>query len=83
VEGGAELIAFADAVHGRSGVRNARETLRKKLGDAPTAKAAAMIAGFEAINRVADAAGTKLDPPVEGAMSRSLAGLGIEAMKQD
>lgn len=53
------------------------------MGEIAAGEAAALVAGFEAVNRVADAAGTKLDAMTQGALTTQLAGLGIEAMRQD
>ena len=41
----------------------ARDVLRKQIGDAALIDAAAVIAGFDAITRVADGTGIPLEPP--------------------
>lgn len=80
---GRELLEFTDAVLKRSRIEENRNRLIEGLGAAATVEAAALVAGFEAINRVADAAGTQLDPFTQGALTSHLSGLGIEAMRQD
>jgi hypothetical protein len=60
------LLAFADAAvdEDAEGLPAARERLRRELGDAALVDAAAVIANFERMTRIADATGIPLDPPV-------------------
>ncbi len=58
---GAELIAYADAVVARSPeVTRAREAVRRSLGDAAVVDAAAVIANFQRMVRIADGTGIPL-----------------------
>ena len=72
VDHGAELIAFADAAVARSPeVGAAREAVQKSLGDAEVVDAAAVIANFQRMVRIADGTGipaalTDVDPVVTG-----------------
>ncbi len=63
IPGAGELIAFADAVRGqdRAALRVSRERLGEALGPASVAPAAAVIAAFHALDRVADATGIRVD----------------------
>ncbi|MEW6470756.1 MAG: hypothetical protein AB1679_00620 [Actinomycetota bacterium] len=65
VEHGAELRSFALAVlaRDRDGVANAAAVVEAHLGFAGIVDAAATVALFDAINRVADATGTVLEDP--------------------
>ncbi len=60
------LLAFADAVIDRDpeATARARDALRARAGDAATVDAAAVIANFERMVRVADGTGIPLDGPV-------------------
>ena len=64
-----DLIAYAEAVvsrdHGRIGTTAG--ALRSALGDEALVDAAAVISHFDAINRVADAAGIELDRTMDEA----------------
>lgn len=69
VAGERELLAFVDAVVARNAdeIRKAGEAIIKSLGTEQLVDAAAVVAHFDAINRVADAAGIELDKPMQGA----------------
>ena len=61
---GAFLVDFAEAVLGDDEERlsRARTALRETLGNAALVDAAAVVAFFNAIDRIADATGIPLDP---------------------
>ena len=66
VDHGAELIAFADAAVARSPeVGAAREAVQKSLGDAEVVDAAAVIANFQRMVRIADGTGIPIDGPMD------------------
>ena len=69
VEGERELLAFVDAVIARDtdAISKAGEAIVDLLGTEQLVDAAAVVAHFDAINRVADAAGIELDKPMQGA----------------
>ena len=58
-----ELLAYAEAVVARDAgaIKIAAEKIRSALGDEALVDSAAVISHFDAINRVADAAGIELD----------------------
>ncbi len=64
-----ELLAFADAVVARDTeqIRTTGEAIVASLGSEQLVDAAAVVAHFNAINRVADAAGIELDKPMQSA----------------
>ena len=64
VPAAAELIALADAAIAGGGAEldRAREAVVKRLGADAMIDAAAVIAGFDGITRVADATGIPLEP---------------------
>jgi len=68
---GAELVAFADAVGGVDGdaLVRARERLIAAAGDAFMIDAAAVLANFEMMTRVADGTGARF--PVDTAVHRT------------
>ena len=68
---GAELIAFADAVGGfdEAALGAARDRLRASAGDAFMLDAAAVLANFEMMTRVADGTGARF--PAETAAHRA------------
>jgi len=79
VAGEAELLAFADAVLGAAGgLAAARQAVAARLGDQAMGDAAAVIAGFDAITRVADGSGIPLEPPKAEATAEWRASLGID-----
>lgn len=71
VANGPELIAFARAVHDGAAaqITEAREKLQAAAGPEAVGDAAAVVALFMAINRVANATGTRLDDRFEAATS--------------
>ena len=63
---GAELIAYADAVVARSpDVAETRDAVQKSLGDAGVVDAAAVIANFQRMVRIADGTGIPIDAPLD------------------
>ncbi len=76
----AELLAFADAAVGATGsLAAARAALAACIGIEALTDAAAVIAGFDAITRVADGSGIPLEPPKAEATADWRASLGIDA----
>jgi hypothetical protein len=74
-----ELIAFADAaIDPAASTERARTALLACLGEEATTDAAAVIAGFDAITRVADGSGIPLEPPKAEATADWRASLGID-----
>ncbi len=81
VPAGAALRRFALAVLGQeSDLAAARADLVAELGLRRAAQAAAIVAGFDAINRVADATGIPLNPEMVKRSRDLVAGLGLERM---
>jgi len=82
---GAILVDFAEAVLGDNDERasRARLALSERLGDAALVDAAAVVAFFNAIDRVADATGIPLDPERIDLTADLRAQLGIDAFAQD
>jgi hypothetical protein len=63
IASGGLLRNYAEAILDRSqDVVSARGALVEVLGEAATIQAAAIVASFDGINRVADATGIRLDP---------------------
>lgn len=63
---GAELIAYADAVVARApDVAATRSAVQKSLGDAGVVDAAAVIANFQRMVRIADGTGIPIDGPLD------------------
>ena len=63
---GNELIAYADAVVARSpDVAETRDAVQKSLGDAGVVDAAAIIANFQRMVRIADGIGIQIDKGLE------------------
>ncbi len=58
-----------------------RDALLSRLGPRCAAQAAAIVAGFDAINRVADATGIGLNPEMVERGGEVVAGLGLERMR--
>jgi hypothetical protein len=56
------LLRFADAVIAGEAIEVAREGVVAALGEAPMIDAAAVIAGFDGITRIADATGIPIEP---------------------
>ena len=76
----AELLAIADAAVGVGGdLAAARSALIARIGPEAMIDAAAVIAGFDAITRVADGTGIPLEPPKAEASADWRASLGIDA----
>jgi hypothetical protein len=81
---GALLVAFAEAVLGNDDQRLAaiRSEIRSKLGEVALVDAAAIVATFNAIDRVADATGIPIED-AKAEMSADLrAALGINAFAE-
>lgn len=81
VPGGAELRAFALAVHTRRDLPEARARLISALGPDAVAAASGVVGAFESVNRVADATGTRLDDMMAASLKGPMAGLGIQRME--
>ena len=58
-----------------------RERLRETLGDAALVDAAAVVANYSALDRVADATGIPLEPAKEAATEGLRAELGIDRIR--
>jgi hypothetical protein len=79
VAGEAELLAFADAaLDAGDSLGVARQAVASRLGEQGMVDAAAVIAGFDAITRVADGSGIPLEPPKAEATAQWRASLGID-----
>ncbi len=75
----AELLAFADAaINLDADPATAREAVTAHFGKDGANDAAAVIAGFDAITRVADGSGIPLEPPKAEATAHWRIGLGID-----
>jgi hypothetical protein len=76
----AELLAFVDATIGGTPaeIARAREAVAARLGHDAVIDSAAVIAGFDAITRVADGTGIPLEPPKAEASADWRARLGID-----
>ena len=62
VEGGEALLAFAEAAVNKSDrLPEARQELRRELGEQALLEAAAVVGNFERMTRIADATGIPLD----------------------
>jgi hypothetical protein len=83
VPDGALLVGFVEAVLGIDEPRLAvaRRSLHDALGDAGLVDAAAVIANYSALDRVADATGIPLEPAKEVNTAAIRAELGIDALK--
>jgi len=81
---GAELLAFAEAVVGKGGsdgdLAAARAALLERVGAEGLVDAAAIVAGFDATDRIADATGTQLDDYLERGTVELRAELGIDQL---
>ena len=80
IPGGDLLIAFAEAVLGDDEARlnDVRQRLRVVIGDAGLVDAAAVIANYSALDRVADATGIPLEAAKEANTVELRAELGID-----
>lgn len=76
----ARLTAFADAAltGDPQSLAAARATLAAALGEPAMIDAAAVIAGFDGITRIADATGIPLEPPKAEAVADLRATLGLD-----
>ena len=80
VRHGAELLAFATAANQRSdALAPARDALRSAVGDDGLLEAAATVAAFNGLVRVADGTGIQLDPSMMSASASDRERLGIDA----
>ncbi len=81
---GGLLTAFAEAALGddESLLNDARQRVRDALGDAGLVDAAAVIANYSALDRVADATGIPLEPAKESGTADLRAELGIDAWRR-
>jgi hypothetical protein len=75
-----ELLAFVDAtiIGSQAEIAKARAGVEAGLGREAAIDAAAVIAGFDAITRVADGTGIPLEPPKAEASANWRARLGID-----
>ena len=82
IEHGAALRRYAKAILDRStDLSPARDALVDAVGGDATVQAASIVASFDGINRVADAAGIRLDPESEArGASRIIAALEYEEL---
>lgn len=78
------LAGFAEAVLGEDEARltGIRERLREALGDSALVDAAAVVANYSALDRVADATGIPLEPAKEAATAGLRAELGIDGFSR-
>ena len=82
VPAGALLRRFVVAVLGdEADLEAARSDLAAALGPGRAGQSAAIIAGFDAINRVADATGMRLNAETEDRSRDLVADLGLERMR--
>jgi hypothetical protein len=81
---GALLVAFAEAVLGVDNERLAdtQSRIRAAMGDAALVDAAAIVATFNAIDRVADATGIQIEDAKAQATADVRAALGINAFAE-
>ncbi len=78
VPAGPELLAFANAVEvGDRDIEDARRRLAQVIGEAGALEAAAIIAAFNGLVRVADGTGIELDEGVFAASAHDREMLGI------
>ena len=74
-----ELLTFVDAaLDAGDNLALARQRVAARLGEKSVVDAAAVIAGFDAITRVADGSGIPLEPPKAEATAEWRASLGID-----
>ena len=81
VPGGAALVGFVNAVLADEGIPEARARLVEQLGPHRAARAAEILAGFDGINRVADATGMRLTDEMLEQGQDLIADLGLERMQ--
>jgi hypothetical protein len=79
------LVAFADAVLGEDDQRlaQAQSALRTTLGDAAFVDAAAVVATFNAIDRIADATGIPIEDANAEPTAELRASLGLNAFAEN
>lgn len=79
----APLLAWCDAtIAGDPGaIASARARVVEQMGDAAAVDAAAVMANFERMTRIADATGIPLDPPVNAMSSELQRSLGLRAFR--
>lgn len=82
---GALLVAFAEAVLGGDEARLSaiRSEVRARMGDAALVDAAAIVATFNAIDRVADSTGIPIEDGKAAATADFRAALGINAFAEN
>jgi len=75
------LVSFAEAVLGEedAALARARRVLLEVLGPEAFIDAVAVIAGFNAVDRIADATGIPLDEPLEAGSGDLRIELGLDA----
>jgi len=79
VPAGAELLAFASAANQRSDeLAMARENVQAVVGDEGLLEAAATVAIFNGLVRVADGTGIQLDPSMLTSTAETRQALGLE-----
>ena len=81
VPAGDRLVAFADAVviAGSGDLAKARETLRAELGPDALVDAAAVVASFNSVVRIADASGIPIEEFKREAVAGIVAELGLDS----
>ena len=81
VPAGDRLVAFADAVviAGSGDLANAREALRAELGPDALVDAAAVVASFNSVVRIADASGIPIEECKREAVAGIVAELGLDS----
>ena len=84
IPAGGPLNAFAEAICGRDSgaIAGARQAVIDRLGEAAMVDAAAVIAGFNAYPRIADATGIPLEAAKQAASAGLRAELGLDALRQ-
>ena len=82
---GALLVAFAEAVLGsdEACLSTIRSDVRARMGDAALVDAAAIVATFNAIDRVADSTGIPIEDGKAAATADFRAALGINAFAEN
>jgi hypothetical protein len=82
---GGLLVAFADAVLGQDDGRlaEARSAIRTNMGDAAFVDAAAVVATFNAIDRIADATGIPIEDANAEPTAELRATLGLNAFAEN
>lgn len=83
VANGSQLLRFVDRVLGddRKALSDARDVLREAIGDAAFVDAAATVASFNAVVKIADGTGISLEP-VKAERTRELRqAFGVDALR--